>query len=247
VDRLSDFIRNERERFETKHNNMFAFAFADIGRYHSFLEVILARHRDVGDRFRANTQALRESFKEGTLGVSPEQQALLNDGSSLGLHLQLETESFYLFAKILLDEVARSIEFYFGQARSHPLDSHDDLVKNIEGFSAIHEISLQPNIMLSAYALKSSVGDFRDYQIAHHKNPRTVRSHLLSPVSGPTMVLTSLYPTSKDRQVESRDLAELLGEINGYIDLVIELIESNRDKTKLKLEDAGQVKTTQEA
>jgi hypothetical protein len=49
--------------------------------------------------------------------VPPDIAALMSQSQGLTSDLHLEIESYYLFAKIILDDVARAIEYYFGPHR----------------------------------------------------------------------------------------------------------------------------------
>lgn len=130
--KLTEFVTNHRNYFETRDNNKFAFSFSAITRYYQFLQIILERYAQASSRFVLNNRQLTKSFKESENGpINQEQSMLLEEGSKLYTYLHLEIESFYLFAKILLDRVARSIELYFGTTRGLALDSHDDLAKRI--------------------------------------------------------------------------------------------------------------------
>src|SRR5882762_3216181 len=132
---LEKFIRDERERFEVKHNNMFALSFSEVNRYFTFLEIILTRYQSTSQALSKNLKQYKVLFS-GEGGTMNDQQVKSQEElTEIQQALLLETESFYLFAKILLDKLARALEFYFGQGRSYSLDSHDDLVKNIEGYA----------------------------------------------------------------------------------------------------------------
>src|SRR5713226_7399573 len=172
---LSTFISSERERFETEDNNKFAFSFSQISRYGKFTNVIFGRYRKVSEQFIANAKAKHQSFLPGTHKVSDTQSLLLEESAKLSILVHLEIESFYLFAKILLDKIAHSIEFYFGPVRKRPLDSHDDLCKNLPVYAEQKELVLSPDFLKLATELKKDVSDYRDYEIAHEKSPRRIR------------------------------------------------------------------------
>jgi hypothetical protein len=72
-----------------------------------------------------------------------------------------------LFAKILLDKIARAIEFYFGTVP----DSHDDFVKHLDRYVRAKDLSLPRGFKQDLQGLKREISDFRDYQIAHEKSP----------------------------------------------------------------------------
>jgi hypothetical protein len=140
----------ERERFADEDNNKFAMSFSQISRYSAFLDVILKRYEDASRQLFQNTKALQETLLPGQNPVSSSQMALHEEGVRLTILVHLEIESFYLFAKILLDKVARSLEFYFGQEREKSLDSHDDLVKNFESYAGAKSLTLPADFMAIA-------------------------------------------------------------------------------------------------
>jgi len=233
VNLLSDFIETERERFSIRDNNLFAMSLAQIERYHRFLVVIVARQREAGLKFVANSQAFRSAVPSGTRELTDEQRRLLDESAELTSLLHLEIESFYLFAKILLDKAAHSIEFCFGSVRERPLDSHDDLVKNFQAYAEMKGLVVPAGFLEAAASLKKDVSDFRDYEIAHEKSPRRLSGTGFSSDGRTIMISNMLYPKPIDKQVSSRFLNDLLNEIEVYVGLLIELIKTNRKLTRL--------------
>jgi hypothetical protein len=230
---LGEFIRSERDRFETMHNNMFAFAFSAIQRYRSFLATILTQYRSAATEYLAVHRALQASFKPGTHKMTDEQMGKQVRSERLGEDVQLQIESAYLFAKILLDRLARAVEFYFGPARGLALDSHDDLTKRIERYAEDKQLQLPPGLAASAAKLKLEIADFRDYQIAHHKSPRTFRGFSLGG-DEPRMLMGEIYPTAKDKQYESRSPRELIEMVDMFTAELITFLVNNRDKCALR-------------
>src|SRR5262245_7625489 len=127
--RLRGFVASERDRFSDEHNNSFALAFSEIDRYSAFIEIILSRYTEATHSYTPHTDALTASVLPASNPLTSDQLATLNHSTEANDLLQLEIESFYLFAKIMLDKVARVIAFYFGQARGLALDSHDNLTQ----------------------------------------------------------------------------------------------------------------------
>jgi hypothetical protein len=111
--------------------------------------------------------------------------------------LHLEIESFYLFAKILLDKIAHALEFYFGLGRKKSLDSHDGLVKNFAQYAEVKCLTLPSDFMTIAARLKTDVSDYRDYEIAHEKSPRRMSGTVFDAEGRMRIVATSLYPTEQ--------------------------------------------------
>jgi len=235
ISRLNEFVDAERERFTTVDNNRFAFSFSQIARYAEFIEIIARRQTEAGLKFVANAVALQAAVPSGDPSLTAEQKRLLEEGHKLTDAPHLEIESCYLFAKILLDKIARSIEFYFGQGRNCSLDSHDDLIKYLGRNSTIKCLSVPARLSELALSLQQDISDLRDYRIAHDKNPRRVLGTAFGLDGKTTMISTTIYPTPNDRQSQTKDPNDLLTEIGDYIDSVIDLIRTNRHLTKLKL------------
>lgn len=237
--KLNEFISNHRNKFETRDNNKFAFSFSSITRYYQFLQIILERYTQASSKFVQNTQQLTKSFKESENGpISQEQSDLLEDGRIFYAYLHLEIESFYLFAKILLDRVARSIELYFGATRGVALDSHDDLAKRIEKYCSEKKINLPKNFLAKINELKKEISDFRDYEIAHEKSPRTIRGTSFNMDGKTRLSINVIYPTEKElenknHQRESAFIDDLWVKIDEYLNSLVDFIETNANKTVL--------------
>src|SRR5437899_1849286 len=106
LEQFVSFIRAERDRFSTEDSNRFGMAFSKITRHYQFLLIIVGRYKEASDEFVRNTKDLQASFKPGEHPATEEQLRLQDEGRHLTTHLHLEIESFYLFAKILLDRIA---------------------------------------------------------------------------------------------------------------------------------------------
>jgi hypothetical protein len=242
IKKLDEFISKHRNKFENRDNNRFAFSFSSITRYSQFLQIILERYTQASSRYVQNIQQIQRSLRDDKSGtVNQEQSKLLEDGRILYIYLHLEIESFYLFAKILLDRAARSIELYFGTARGLALDSHDDLVKRIERYCTIKKIALPKDFLSKIIELKREINDFRDYEITHEKSPRTIRGTSFNTDGKTRLTLNVIYPTEKELkekkyQRESAFIDDLRIKIDEYLDSLVDFIETNADKTVLSKE-----------
>jgi hypothetical protein len=123
---MSDFVSAERARYADDDDNRFAIGFSQISRNYGFLEVILKRYEEESRGLFENTKATQATLLPGSHRLTDAQMRLHEEGVQLNLLVHLEIESFYLFAKICPDRIAHALEFYFGQVRNKPLDSHDD-------------------------------------------------------------------------------------------------------------------------
>lgn len=234
---LLAFISSEPDRFDNEHNNMFAFAFAEVGRYRRYLDVVLQRYLQAGKEFIENTQAMQARTEPGTHPVTPDLQALHDEGARISDSLHQEIETFYLFAKILLDKLARAIEFYFGTVRRRPLDSHDDLTKNLRAYAESKNLQLDPALLVAVDDCRKQVSDYRDHNIAHEKSPRTMRGTLFSHDGGKVrMFLNRIYPSDNDSQVESIPLDELMPILDRCLEKMLDFVVANKERTNLTLE-----------
>ena len=235
---LTEFISSERERFETDQGNMFAFAFSELSRYFMYLEIINKRYKLCEQEFVNNTKAFQATVIPGNHPTTYDQMKLHEQGVEITTRLHLEIETFYLFAKILLDKIAQAIEFYFGQARGLPMASHDKLTKYLEGYLQNKVLTMDPSIMETITQLKSDVSDFRDYRISHieeSRRGRVLRGTLFNADGNTRLAIGMLYPKEKDRQYDTKPLDDLLVELHTYINGIVMFIEANRDKTRLEL------------
>lgn len=236
-DIISNFIQSERDRFETRHNNIFSFSFSSIITYLEYLEIIFDRYQKSSSDTIINSKLIRESFA-GTNGPIPKEHLLLleeNRRISRGLHLEIE--SFYLFSKILLDKVTQAIEYYFGPLRSYSLDSHDDFTKNIQKYAEAKNLNINSEFVALVEKCKLLISDYRDKNVSHEKSPRTMKGTSYSLETGKTkMFLNRIYPKDTEEQTESIPLDELFSLIDEYIDALIEFLNANLDKTSLKIE-----------
>ena len=225
----------------TEHNNVFAFAFGKVMSKLSYLDIIQERYDVASQALIANSNAVFELAKalpSGTRTPSPEERELQNRAGLLSVGTHLEIESFYIFAKMLLDDVARAIEYYFGQANNCSLDSHDDLTKKLARYAAGKQLAVPDGFEQSLNDLKRRIADVRDKRISHEKSPRTVKGTGWGGTSdGARIVLTRIYPNERDEQFETEELGVLRAAIDGYLLLVIRLIDDNHERTVLSRED----------
>lgn len=235
--KLTEFISTHRDRFSNTDNNVFAFSWAKVTRRMAFLEIIETRYQEASRAFIANTEAVRQLAKPGTHPLSREQAGLHEAAIPIVADLHLQIESYYLFAKIVLDDIARALEYYFGSARGLSLDSHDDLVSKLEKYAAAKGLSVSPEFFAAAIDLKGRISDVRDYQISHEKSPRTMQGTSFGGEGGARIMMTRLYPRGSDpEQFETELLPDLRKSLDDYLDLVVDLLNANEAKTNLKLE-----------
>ena len=238
---LSEFIQSERELYADNDNNLFAFSLLQAVRYYDFIVIVSNRHKEVSEKMVTNSKKLMESLSsiQGTGTMSDEQVRLYEEGPYLATQVHLEIESFYLFAKTLLDKIALFLQNYFGTARGISLISHDKLTKNHEHYRASKGLIYPSGFPAGLLFLKEHVCDYRDKQISHLQNPRTLKGTIFSATEQTRIAATHLYPNQNEKgiQIESKEIPELLSAIDKHIQLVINIIELNRSKTRFRLKE----------
>lgn len=235
---ISAFIGRESGRFEDQHNHMFVYSWSAIVRYRDYLNIVLDRYKAASQDFILNLKAQQVLVKPGNHPMTQEQMELAQKGAEISARLHLEIESFYLFAKILLDKVVHAIEFYFGQGRGISLDSHDDLTKGLADYAKLKGLSINSSLGSCMRKCKTEISDYRDYQIAHEKSPRTMRGTMFSlGGSNVRMFSSQIYPRESDKkQIESGTPDVLLQLIDEHIANVLSFVEQNRERVGLNLE-----------
>ncbi len=233
---LSIFISEHRKRFKNEHNNMFTFSWSKVIRRLDFLKTICNRHKEVSFKYIPNIEKQQQLASSSSSTMSTEQHILLEENIKLTSDLHLQIESGYLFSKIILDDITRAIEYYFGSATGLPLDSHDDFTKNIQKYSSVKDVKVSESFIQVLKDLKREICDFRDYQIAHEKSPRTMFGTYWDKEGNITLMLNRLYPKESDEQFQSKTPEQLLTMVESYIKKIITLIKENETKTELKLE-----------
>jgi hypothetical protein len=235
---LSNFVTAEREHYKAEDNNLFAFSLSQTIRYYEFIIMIYERHKEISQKMVSHQTKMMASISARNSGIMTEEQMqLFEEGNILMRKVELEIESFYIFAKIFLDMIARFILNYFSEAHKIKLNSHDKLTKNHIEYQTVKGLIFPDGFSESLTILKEHVGDFRDKQIAHLQNPRSIKGISYN-TNGQTRISeTHLYPKPTDSQVESRELSEVMSAIELYVQQVFAVIEVNRSKTRYAIKE----------
>ena len=205
-------------------------AIGQLGRYYRFLHLILERYQAASRSYVANTKSQAVILERVRSRFTDDEAAVLEDGRLLHDQVQLEIESFYLFAKIFLDKVARFLEFYFGPARNASLDKHSKLVKTFSVYSESKGLVVPPDFLTQAVRVENLVSEHRNKQIAHERSATTM--HLTTvDAQGRTRIAKNQPGPLEDRsRFDSAPLEDLMKEMDRYAEMVVEVVESNSDK-----------------
>jgi hypothetical protein len=233
IEKLYTFVDAERRRFDDMQNNVFAMSMAHIGRYAEFLAIIVDRYESANRAYMVNTEALM-AVKDDSENLT----ALLAQSRQLTDELHLEIESFYLFAKILLDHAAHAVFYYFGPERGMRLFRHSVLVKRLPAYAADKNLTIPDGFQQQIGSLEARISDYRDHNIAHDNSARTMYVTMFDNVGRKARLVQSrLQPVEQEanQQADSETPTDLIVLINQYVDSLVGLLEANRERTNIKL------------
>lgn len=232
---LSEFVQAERNRYIDEGNNLFALSLSQVTRYYEFMSIITDRYHTASKRATSISIKLMGTVSDQEPGdLSNEQEKFYEEMVDLTIKIHLEIESFYVFSKTFLDKIALFIQNYFGNVRGISLISHDKLTKLHEKYGLAKDLIYPDGFSESLSYLKENICDYRDKQIAHMHNPRIARGTVFGRNGNSRIMAVPIFPNQNEinKQVESKDVSELLTSIDAYVQLIIAVIELNREKAK---------------
>lgn len=236
---LLDFIKSERNKFINYDNSRFTNSFNTVVRYYKFLYITNSEYQKLVSEYSKTFFNLQKTTNKepGPYNLTNKQIELYKLMNDFGVRIQLKIETYYQFAKILLDKIAFCIELYFGFQET----SHHKLIKNckntnkfkIENYCQIKGLKINQKLLNKMICLQEDISEFRDKKITHCNCPRILYG---VDIEG-KMILSKMYPKNKDEETMkiSKKLNELKKEIDEYIEEVISFIDENTDKTNLSL------------
>jgi hypothetical protein len=207
----------------------------------AYLEQSVEDYREVSAAFTANFDRMAELTQtmveeEGT-PLTPEQVDLMKESDALGTILHLRIETFYLFAKMLLDKLGQAIESYFGQGREASLERHSKLARNLEKFAAQKGlVPPPPTLMEKIEEAGERIADYRDHYVTHPANPRMMLATGVSTETGDTWLMPfHAYPKESEAVFpppRSESPPVLLKWIEDYVGEVLAYVVANRDRAR---------------
>jgi len=231
----------ERMFYDGMDNNRVAFSLGQVSRYLRFLEIPRSRYRSLNEEVVAGfrRQMAEAASNPGMRELTASEVAELDSDVQRQVFLHFEIESFFLFAKIFLDKVARFVQDFFGGARGLSLRSHDNWCSDADAYARAKGLVIPSGMLDTMQRLRSLVADYRDKQIAHLQNPRAMHGTQIRGDGSTQIAGSALFPTARDKQVMSPEIDEVWKLIETYVEQLIAMVETNRDKTRYKLAAGG--------
>jgi hypothetical protein len=168
-------------------------------RYRRLLSIIAARHV-------AAAAALVTSSQEAgmSLDTAADIPEPLRERHRLNAEtLHLEVESFYLFAKILLDRMGDTLLFFLKEKPWRHGSSYNHLLDKKKGPMVLAKLGAPPPRLVElSEDLKRRVGDVRTYLIEHQYEARWMRSTTVGweGVARMRPLSTLMYATESERK-----------------------------------------------
>lgn len=239
--RIHNFVEACRKRTDTKTGNILNTSFHPWLRYCRFIGVIRERYEETGKTYMAVTERSLEAAKQspGTHRLTPEEWEEHQRSYDLGLVLHLEIESFYVFAKLLLDRIADTFGYYFGVTWHKFGSSYVKLTGQFEQICAAKDLTLQyadlPKIL---HDLRERIVEYRTDVIEHVSDPRLLRGTSWGADKKPKIITSPLYPSESEfpqyEQKETENLDELITMLEQYIAMMVDFFETNWEKSVLR-------------
>ena len=247
VVRLLVFIEVERGRLEDRTGNILGAYTRQLRDLLRYLHVTADEYRlanlawyDAFDRMQAENEAESKRQDSNDIEETDAMRALTEEAGEAGLIVYLRIETFYVFAKILLDKLARLLPHYFGPARGVRLRAHSSLVDGaLPRFAAQHGLAAPPPALLALIEdLGTRVSDYRDHFITHADSPRIMRGISFSlDRSEAAIITTKLYPIGPAPSTSSETPLTLQPVIESYVIDLIDYLAANNDRAnRLKTE-----------
>ena len=197
-----------------------------------FLGLALSDYVRSSAAFRDDFDRQREHFGERSGMLTEAEVAWGRAGALLSEEVQFRIETYYFFARRLLDEVVSMLGDALGRSKTE-LGRHKALETNLPEYASELGLEPPPDELLDLWREATErVARFRDQQVAHPREPRR-RFHGVSWTKDqrPRLSIGAVYPRDKDDVgVESEALHDLARLLDSYVAAVLDYIESNLGK-----------------
>lgn len=235
---LRKFRVDEEQRRDTR---LVTARLAALVRYGGFVDETIRRFRLSSERAQAAHEAAQACPTASGFGpMSPEDRAIWDESGRASRAAEVDIESFYVFAKILLDRWAQFVGVYFGPEpkvfKKEGLQAHGGFAdQRLQRYAASKQLTPVPQRLCElADELDKQLVAFRTV-LAHEKNAHAYSMLIPSPSSSPvaTIVRVDLSPQPSPPTIVAEQLMgsgqpdRLLVSLNQYFTEWTLYIEAN--------------------
>jgi len=233
TNRVQVFREAAFERTDTDIANKIGINISLWSRYYEFLEIVLKRYEAANSAFMSGIEQQFATMTPGTKVLSEDDLREQEHSASLWLKLHLEIESFYIFAKILLDRISDTFSYYFAYPLKKSGSTHSQLTSCFGKVCTDKCLVVQPaNLHSTMEVLKRRIINYRNKAIEHVSDPRLIHGTRWG--SGKTAIAPRFIPPSdSDITQETGDLNELFKLLDQYIVTMLDFFEANVEKSIL--------------
>ena len=108
------------------------------------------------------------------------------------VHLRIET--FYLFSRILLDDVVRLVDVLIGVPAGRAIGSHSKLAKGLPALIEARGGDQPPAVLVELIRRVNRVADFRDAYVAHVRLDGVVKGTARDSSGNPAISVNTIAP-----------------------------------------------------
>jgi hypothetical protein len=226
---LNELTEKVRHQLDNREANTLGRVVGEVQFYRRVVERVSHRCVQANERFFTSMDALEASLAGASDGpMSPHQQRLWFAHAESGELLRQEIETFYLFARVLLDKLTHAFCSLLGWGQHAQLSFHgfaDEITKftRAKGLPAVPDEDL--TVMRQ---LQADIVDWRDDQIVHAISPRAIRPFGFEQSRREAYLMyTRIYPEARDKDVIGKRPSDMLGTLNDYCDRWLAYLERN--------------------
>ena len=208
-------------------------AFGHVLRGYRYLELIHERHVPTAKRYKELLALIftkmDPAFDGGAITYDDEMATMDAEMADLLDIAHLDLETFFLFAKTVLDRVAQYIELYFGPEPKLPVRAHEKLYSNFSEYATRRGIVVPDGFT-------QSVRDVHDMIFTHQAESATNDARVAQSPSDLMIAHTDERPGPNGAHRVTRlslTTGQLLNVVDGYLRLVLELIRRNPNRARM--------------
>ncbi|MBV8601566.1 MAG: hypothetical protein JO359_08400 [Candidatus Eremiobacteraeota bacterium] len=208
-------------------------ALGHVLRGYRYLELIHQRHVPTAKRYKELLAQLiarmDPAFEGGAIAYDDEMAAMDAEMGDLLDVAHLDLETFYLFAKTVLERVAQYVELYFGPEPKLQVRSHEKLKANFDEYAIRRGIVIPDD-------LRSALSTVHEMVFAHRADSATNEARAAQSPSDLMIAHTDAHPgpngSTGGVMRLSLTTGQLLAVVDAYLRSIVDLIRRNPNRAR---------------